>query len=72
MYSTKVTGLSVLGNRQLLPHQAPFFFSEEGCMWMSCMFQWLEALRTVIAWRLYVALLQPPQQTADQEPDMVD
>ena len=37
--------------------------SEEGYQWVSCIIQWLEAIRNIIAWRLYAATmqtLQPP------------
>ena len=49
-----------------------WLFSEDGYMWVSCIIQWLEALRTVIAWRLYVALMQLAPLIADQEPEMDD
>ena len=49
------------------------FFSEEGYMWVTCIIQWLEALRTVVAWRLYAAKPQDPAQALPPtESDMVD
>ena len=49
-----------------------WLFSEEGCMWASCIIQWLEALRSVIAWRLYAAAMYAVPQLADKAPENID
>ena len=50
-----------------------WLFSEEGYMWVACMSQRLEALRTVVAGRLCAANIQDPAQALPPtEPDMVD
>ncbi len=50
-----------------------WLFSEEGYMWATCIIQWLEALRTVVARRLYAANLQHPALALSPNgPDMVD
>ena len=47
-------------------------FSEEGYDWVSCIIQWLEAVRTIVAWRLYAAAMQTFEQAEDPEPLQVD
>ena len=49
-----------------------WLFSEEGYEWVSCIIQWLEALRTIVAWRLYAAAMQTVETAEDPEPLQVD
>ena len=45
--------------------------SEEGYMWVSCIIQWLGALRAVRAWRLYATATHAVPQIADQQAEEV-
>ena len=52
------------------PNASPltrWLLSEEGIQWVSCIIQWLKAIRSIIAWRLHSASMQTqePAQEVD-------
>ena len=49
-----------------------WLFAEEGYELVSCIIQWLEALRTIVTLRLYAAAMHTIEPVEDPEPLQVD